>query len=95
VRIPVACPSCGKQGSVREIYAGKKVKCSACGGTVMVPPTTIRHCHFVFPAFTPAPHPGDCWSFASRGGAQSFLGECQRPNAPRVSGNKPSSEEIP
>src|SRR5262245_7746076 len=31
--IAVACPSCGKQGSAPEKFAGQRVKCRACGGS--------------------------------------------------------------
>jgi len=31
MRVPVTCPSCGKQGSVREDILGRSIKCKACG----------------------------------------------------------------
>lgn len=37
MRIQVSCPSCGKEGSVRESFAGRKLKCKACGGIITVP----------------------------------------------------------
>lgn len=37
MRIPVACPSCGKQGSVQDSFAGRKIKCRTCLQFFVVP----------------------------------------------------------
>src|ERR1700730_639220 len=37
MRIQIACPSCGKQGSVRDSFAGRKVQCRECGEFFLVP----------------------------------------------------------
>jgi S1-C subfamily serine protease/ribosomal protein L37AE/L43A len=36
-RVQVACPSCGKKGSLRTGFGVCRVKCRACGGTFVVP----------------------------------------------------------
>jgi hypothetical protein len=36
-RLRLVCPQCGKAGRVRGEYAGRRVKCSKCGGIMLVP----------------------------------------------------------
>ena len=40
--IAVKCPTCGKVYSVNEQFAGKKAKCTACSGTMVVPQAVVE-----------------------------------------------------
>ena len=58
----VSCPKCGKTYRWREQYAGKKVRCKACGGVIAMPvepPQTVPRIELMQPGESAAADGGD------------------------------------